>query len=96
MSEPQKIDTSRCMAQIEEQQRTLPSSPLEALKFIFKHRTFCQAPATHLGHLGRRLCEVHAEELRKALRNPNTLGNILAGGRARTEEEIARMVVRLQ
>jgi hypothetical protein len=54
----------------------------------------CQKPATHATVLGRR-CAVHAEELRQSLRDPNTLGNVLAGGRARTEDEIERMVVKL-
>ena len=54
----------------------------------------CQETATHLSHVGRR-CEKHAEELRQALRNPNTLGNILCEDRARTEEEIARIIVPL-
>ena len=55
----------------------------------------CQAPATHDSAIVGRLCTAHAEELRQALRNENTLGNVLAGGRARTEEEIARLVVEL-
>jgi hypothetical protein len=42
--------------------------------------------------MGRR-CARHAEELRQSLRNPHTLGNVLTG--ARTEEEIARLVVAL-
>jgi hypothetical protein len=54
----------------------------------------CQEPATHETVLGRR-CAHHAEELRQSLRDPHTTGNILAGGRARTEEEIARLVVEL-
>lgn len=54
----------------------------------------CQEPATHNSLMGRR-CARHAEELRRSLRNPNTLGNLLAGGRARTEEEIAKLVVEL-
>lgn len=54
----------------------------------------CQELATHESVMGRR-CTRHAEELREALRNPNTLGNVLTGGRARTEEEIARLVVEL-
>jgi hypothetical protein len=41
--------------------------------------------------MGRR-CARHAEELRAALRDPNTLGNVLAGGKARTEEQIALLV----
>lgn len=51
-------------------------------------------PATHNSPLGRR-CARHAEELREALRNPRALGNVMAGGRARTEEEIAELVVGL-
>ncbi len=54
----------------------------------------CQEPATHLSHVGRR-CARHAEELKEALRNPETLGNLFAGGRARTELEIARIIVPL-
>ena len=52
----------------------------------------CQAPATHDTIHGRR-CAPCAEILRASLRDPHTLGNVLAGGRARTEEEIALMVV---
>ncbi len=51
----------------------------------------CQAPATHETYLGRR-CADHAEALRINLRNPHTLGNLIAGGVARTEEEIAVLV----
>lgn len=51
----------------------------------------CQAAATHETLMGRR-CALHAEALRINLRNPKTLGNVLAGGRARTEEEIAVLV----
>lgn len=51
----------------------------------------CQATATHETFMGRR-CALHAEALRINLRNPRTLGNVLAGGRARTEEEIAMLV----
>ena len=54
----------------------------------------CQDVATHDTVMGRR-CARHAEECREALRNPRTLGNVLAGGRARTDEEIARLVVEL-
>jgi|WetSurMetagenome_2_1015567.scaffolds.fasta_scaffold98925_3 hypothetical protein len=50
----------------------------------------CQEPATHTSVMGRR-CARHAEELRNALRNPDILGNVLAG-RARTEEEISALV----
>lgn len=51
----------------------------------------CQEKATHETYLGRR-CALHAESMRINLRNPNTLGNILGGGRARTEEEIACLI----
>lgn len=51
----------------------------------------CQAPATHETYLGRR-CALHAEAMKVNLRNPNTLGNIVAGGGARTEEEIGVLV----
>jgi hypothetical protein len=54
----------------------------------------CQEPATHDSIMGRR-CARHAEAMRRSLRDPGTLGNVFAGGRARTEEEIARMVVEL-
>ena len=53
----------------------------------------CQAPATHATVLGRR-CTPHAEELRRAMRDPNTFINV-ALGRARTEEEITKLVVAL-
>jgi len=53
----------------------------------------CQDVATHDTVLGRR-CRPHAEELRRALRGSDTLGNVLVG-RARTEEEIERMIVEL-
>jgi hypothetical protein len=55
----------------------------------------CLAPATHITIQGPH-CAACAEALRKSLRDPNTLGNILAGNRARTEEEIALMVRLLQ
>lgn len=71
------IDTKRCMAKRD-------GAP------IFSAER-CQAPATHETIMGRR-CALHAEELRASLRNPNTLGNILAGGVARTEEQIAMLV----
>jgi hypothetical protein len=54
----------------------------------------CQAPATHQTLFGRH-CTHHAEELKKSLRNPDMLGNIMAGGRARTEEEIDLLVKEL-
>lgn len=86
------IDTSRCMAPREEP----PDVPEQT--FIDKIRSLgaprCQEPATHETVLGRR-CAHHAEELQQSLRDPNTLGNVLAGRRARTEEEIARLVVAL-
>lgn len=56
----------------------------------------CGEPATHAGYGGTKpLCDKHAQELRDALRSPDTVGNVLAG-RARTEEEIAIMVRPLQ
>lgn len=60
----------------------------------------CQQPATHRTPFGRR-CEKHAEAFKIALRDPNSLANVLACSktreplRARTEEEIARFVTRL-
>lgn len=53
----------------------------------------CQKPATYNTVHGRR-CDEHAEVLRQRLRNPNTLGNIVLG-RARTEEEISKLIVKL-
>jgi hypothetical protein len=53
----------------------------------------CQAAATHEAH-GSRLCATCAARLRQSLRDPHTLGNVIFG-RARTEEEIARIVVEL-
>lgn len=74
------IDIKRCMAKRD-------GSPL----FCADR---CQEPATHTSLMGRR-CAKHAEELRKAMRNPNTIGNVMTGGRARTEEEIALLVKEL-
>lgn len=54
----------------------------------------CGKPATHWTWIGLR-CAGCAELLRQALRNPNTVVNVLAR-RARTEEEIARFVKELQ
>jgi hypothetical protein len=71
------IDRSRCMA---------------ALDPITLGGPRCQEPATHDSIVGRR-CAAHAEELRQALRSPNTFINVLSG--VRTEEEIARLVVPL-
>lgn len=51
----------------------------------------CQEPAPYQTPFGRH-CTHHAEALRKSLRNPDMLGNVLAGGRARTEEEIALLI----
>ena len=52
----------------------------------------CAKPATHVGYLGTKpLCEEHAEDLRRALRSADSIGNLVAG-RIRTEEEIAIMV----
>ncbi len=52
----------------------------------------CQELATHRTLFGRR-CARHAEELRQTMRDPNTLGNVIAG--VRTEEQIARVIVEL-
>ena len=73
------IDRNRCMAPCD---RSVLGGPR------------CQAPATHASVLIGRLCAGCAEALRCALRNPATLGNIVSG-RARTEEEITRLVVKL-
>jgi hypothetical protein len=73
------IDRSRCMA------------PRDDASF---GGPMCQKPATHETILGRR-CAHHAEDLRVALRSPNTLMNILSGLKIYTEEEIARVVVEL-
>ena len=53
----------------------------------------CQTAATHEAHVGR-LCATCAASLRQSLRDPNTLGNVIFG-RARTEEEIARIVAEI-
>jgi hypothetical protein len=74
------IDIKRCMAARDGEQ------------WDSSHR--CQAPATHTTVMGRR-CHRHAEELRQAMRNSATTMNVLAGGRARTEEEIERLVMLL-
>lgn len=52
----------------------------------------CQEPATHESMISGRFCARHAEALRQAYRDPHTLGNTLAGDRARTEEEIAVLI----
>ncbi len=75
------IDRTRCMAK------------RDGTSFFSAER--CQEPATHRSAINGCLCAYHAEKLRQAFRNPNTLGNILTGGRARTEEEIALLVVEL-
>lgn len=52
----------------------------------------CGKPATHVAYGGSKpLCDDHAEELRRAMKLPDTVANI-ARGRAATDEEIARMV----
>jgi len=76
------IDRTRCMKSNASLRTFLGSEPLK----------FCQEPATHESPLSGRLCAHHAEELRASLRNPHTLGNVLAGGKARTEEQIALLV----
>jgi hypothetical protein len=53
----------------------------------------CQAPATHDTIIGRR-CPRHAEALRRALRSPYVLGNVVLG-RPRTEDEIKQLVTEL-
>lgn len=53
----------------------------------------CQAPATHDTPFGRH-CASCAEELRRVLRSPDTFCNVI-DDRARTEEEVARLVVEL-
>ena len=72
------IDRSRCMAPHDESTLGGPR---------------CQEPATHITVLGRR-CIRCAEDLRRAMRDPNTFINVVLG-RARTEEEIAKLVVPL-
>lgn len=72
-------DTSRCMH-------------LKAGESIGGAR--CQEVATHETLLGRR-CAWHADELKKAFRDPRSVGNVLAGGVARTEEQIERLVVKI-
>lgn len=77
------IDQDRCMA---------PRDRTTLLGTLFGK--LCQEPATHMSIMGRR-CRKHAEEMRSALADPATVGNVIAG-RARTAEEIAAMVVELQ
>ena len=50
----------------------------------------CGKPATYTTILGP-CCSACAELLRASMRSPNTLANVIAG-RARTEEEIERLV----
>jgi len=73
------IDRSRCMAKKD-------GTPLFGGER-------CQAPATHASVLGR-LCAKHAEELKALIRSADTFANVILG-RARTEEEISRLVVEL-
>ena len=83
------IDRTRCMAPREEPPDVPGQTFIDRLRSLGGPR--CQAPATHETVMGCR-CARHAEELRRALRDPHTLGNVLAGNRARTEDEIARLV----
>jgi hypothetical protein len=76
------IDRTRCMRNNSSLANLFSSEPLK----------FCQEPATYESKLTGRLCARHAEEQRQVIRNPNTLGNVLAGGKARTEEQIAMLV----
>jgi hypothetical protein len=76
--------------------RPSPSlSPRDWLRATWNHmRNYepCGKPATHSSYGDSKpLCEHHAEEMRKALRSTDSVGNLIAG-RARTEEEIAIMV----
>jgi hypothetical protein len=50
----------------------------------------CAKPALYTSVMGY-LCERCADKLRTSMRNPSTFMNVLAG-RARTKEEIARLV----
>lgn len=75
------IDPKRCTAPVEGGFRGILLGPL------------CQEEATHETPSGRR-CARHAEELRRALRSPNTLLNVLAGKRL-SEAQIDRMIVEL-
>ena len=64
---------------------------LETARHMMRYEP-CNEPATHTAYGGDKpLCPKHAEEMRAALRSPDSLGNVMAG-RARTEEEIAGMV----
>jgi len=85
-----KIDRSRCTAPRDAPPDVPGQTFIDRLRSLGGPR--CQEPATHATCMGRR-CARHAEELRQSLRNPHTLGNVLTG--ARTEEEIARLVVAL-
>lgn len=87
-----KIDTSRCTAPREAPPEVPGQTFIDRIRNLGGPR--CQEQATHMTVMGRR-CARHAEELRQSLRDPHTLGNVLAGNRARTEEEIARLVVEL-
>lgn len=53
----------------------------------------CDKPATHASILGPR-CDNCAESLRGVMRDPNTVLNVVHG-RARTEDEISKLVKRL-
>lgn len=75
--------------------RTIPNEPARGvIRAIFDNH-FCNKPASWRAYDGRPLCDEHAEELVRALQNPNTLGSIL-GGRALTEKQARARVWRIQ
>lgn len=72
------------------------SSPLVCTRYDFSSgfssAKACGAPATHVAYDGSKpLCGAHAEELKAALADPDTLGNVLAGC-PRSPEEIQLLV----
>lgn len=82
-----------CIARINEPgQLTLAEGFVALLKLLNSEAPErCGKPAMFESPLGD-YCEACAEKLRERMRNPNMALNVLAGGGARTEEQIAKLV----
>lgn len=89
MSEGDRIYTCTGKADVFDHPRVSDNGFREWLKNFGGPR--CGRPALYETINGPH-CERCAERLREAARNPHTVMNVLGGGRARTEEEIARLV----
>lgn len=63
-----------------------------AQSLLSRRYVACGKPAQFRTFDGKALCPEHAEALRVALANPDTLGNVMLG-RAHTPGEIARLIV---